>query len=428
MELNFHTPLDRPPWTDWLYLHPLYFAVWKHRRSYALWMMRHGASISTEQVIPGRSILSSFLRIKSLDLDRIQFLFPRDEGRRTHLSRELCANGGYQVFKMVHDTNHTDEILALPIQLRDGWLDDRKRWTRFLVQEEPNLQNPPVLASEAEKCWDYLFDVFPAVPNCLVERPAIELSIPYVHISFDSTLQPSLDVRYFGPLSIQYPFARNTKTILTQTLEMGQNSLGFFRISVSRFIRRAEMRGQSEPFPAQTWRDWRHVSPLDKLLTRDRSRAWLRTSYGYGISLHCYLSYNLFLTFLALIITYAVLVVALAFLGSFYERMSSNRQNVMPEGLEVYRAYFLLLNFGYENPLGKEPGPLNRFLTKAVTFIASTFVSIYTAGATFVGGVFLCYFLSRACNSFIPLATYVALSLPGLIMGVILLGNWWWRS
>lgn len=246
-------PFDSIGPQKWNHLPPLYHALYKDKRAYSLWLMRHGASLEEHTQRGGPGVLEALMSSDVLCVNLSEFLFPCGNvgGAFEYLPEELKAAHGFEVFKMLY--------------------------------RRTNLRRVKSTDEDAERllmCLKYLFRAYPDVPDCRwMSRPL--LPTPLLSSPSIASITPWLSLHYRGASLLE-----ESLTVYQGYWEPGKRPNPFFKATVEFFEEEARRRPRSHPFPRQSWLDVMIFgSPLDHLKMRSWRQTTLRTQHKYWPSL-----------------------------------------------------------------------------------------------------------------------------------------------
>jgi hypothetical protein len=417
-------------------------------------MMRRGASLN-DRVLPGRSALEYLLQTENIDLGFLQFLFPLNEGNRLFefLPQKLQKDDGFHIFKLIYDSNQTKDGLSVPVHWAGAWLDyiaieihldpnfpffrirdsePNDEWLYLLNDREISTRDQPVHRSEAATCWDYLFDVFPNVPNSLVELREFKFPlIPY--ITLDSNQHIIYILRYLRAI-VRYRY--EYRSIISQSIGIdNEHNFELFRVAVTRFRARGDERAHMEPFPEQTWRDVLTVSPLDKLPKSCWHQTWIVAEYGYWPSIWRWVSLNMLLISALGLSTYLTTMPTpfLFRLASAGIHAAHSEPPRSVQGQDYYRAYFQLyvpeLYIMADNLRSIGNGLVYVFFLAAKLVVGLLTVSFLGIGIYLTRYAAMGMFQIAGVThwSIAVIVSGIVVAAPGFIFGPLLSIKWWWE-
>lgn len=294
LNIPFSLPLDLTSGTHNSYFPPLYDALQRCRLPYALWMLRHGASLD-EQLESGWDVLSVCLTPNLLDPKLLEFLFPQSgrSGGSDYLPTKLEGGDGFEVFKFMYECQQLKTKTWLIQRLVDRiWPPPGdSTWPPLinykLYLDEWSDEAPAECSSvtiKLKRCWSYLFDLYPHVPNSRTYTTQISVPVPWFTLDRQPTLRPRL--RWLTK-DIPYPF--RPPSIFEQSLGMSDDGFTLFRLAMARFEERAKLRPHRDAFPTQTWIDMLYGSPLDLMSLGSCKKNPLYIKYGYWPSIRHWL-------------------------------------------------------------------------------------------------------------------------------------------
>jgi hypothetical protein len=225
-------PLDVPPWTDELYLPPLFHALYRRFWSYSHWLLRNGASIE-EATCKHETVLSMLILPPYGGTDILEFFFPLGQHNQArgscYVPSTLNSLGGYPVFRMLYNQSSPAQRYFVFRMFYNRWMDSDDR--SVLVER-----------------WKYFLDVFPTVKDAPKSRKL-----------------------FLGHFSI----SRKSSSLFELAWVLGGSEL------LDYTIQSLERQNDKRPFPRQTWLDWVSGEPLGHAGLWQMIRSPLARRYGY---------------------------------------------------------------------------------------------------------------------------------------------------
>lgn len=341
LNIPFSLPLDVTPWTDKDYLPPLCEALLHSRWTYALWLLRHGASLE-QQTRPGWDVLSMCFNMQAFNQGLLEFFFPHHgHGRGSdYLPNNLKGGDGFDVFKFFYECQQVRakswwiQRLGNIIWPASDYRNDsplvnyRYYWDEWSIETPAAHQQEASITPKLEQCWMYLFHLYPQVPNSPTQFATLRISVPFLMLAPCSALRVRL--RWL-PVNIHYPI--KPRSIFDQSLRMGDRNFTLFRLALAHFEERAKLRPDTDAFPTQTWLDWLYGSPLDTMSLRSWRRNPLSTKYGYWISFGHWLPHAWLHTAIFIFLVFGLMFCLQVFIEYAIPAISVNTNPDSPQGV-----------------------------------------------------------------------------------------------